>query len=135
MSLKKIQQITVKALIAKSNKVLFVKDHKGKWELPGGRIEFGENPEETLRREIKEELGFGDLKIGKVVHIWSFVSQVEDSEHQFIVIVYECSSESPVIKHNDEYEEYKWVDQDGVNQLNMRGGYRLTVDKYFHEIF
>lgn len=29
----------------------------GKWGIPGGHVEFGENPVEALHRELKEELG------------------------------------------------------------------------------
>lgn len=42
------------------NKTLFIVDHiKGKsWMPPGGHIDYGELPTETVRRELKEELGF-----------------------------------------------------------------------------
>jgi len=33
------------------------KNEKGKWEAPGGAVEFGEKLEEAIRREIREELG------------------------------------------------------------------------------
>lgn len=36
------------------------------WELPGGKIDEGESPEETAVREIKEELGV-DVELGKLL--------------------------------------------------------------------
>ena len=48
------------AIIEKNGNVLAAQrgygDFKGKWEFPGGKIKEGEDYEDALRREIKEEL-------------------------------------------------------------------------------
>ena len=57
------------AYIEEGNKLLLTKKKKGPycglWDFPGGKIEFGETPQEALRRECKEELGmeFESLKL------------------------------------------------------------------------
>ncbi|MCX6654316.1 MAG: (deoxy)nucleoside triphosphate pyrophosphohydrolase, partial [Candidatus Bathyarchaeota archaeon] len=48
-------------IIRKNGKILIAQRKKGshleyKWELPGGKLEENESPEECLKRELREEL-------------------------------------------------------------------------------
>ena len=51
----------VAAILEKEDKILIAKKREGKplaglWEFPGGKIEEGETPEESLIRELMEEM-------------------------------------------------------------------------------
>ena len=58
----KIVLVAACALVDTDGRILLAERPAGKsmaglWEFPGGKIEAGERPEETLIRELKEELG------------------------------------------------------------------------------
>ena len=58
------------AIIIRDGKVFATQrgygEFKDKWEFPGGKMEAGENREEALRREIREELDT-EINIGKLL--------------------------------------------------------------------
>lgn len=59
---KPIVLVAACALIDRDNRILLAQRPDGKamaglWEFPGGKIEAGETPEESLVRELEEELG------------------------------------------------------------------------------
>ncbi|WP_340009017.1 NUDIX hydrolase [Paenibacillus sp. FSL K6-0276] len=66
MEMIKYTHLGVYGVLVKNDKVLLIKKargpHTGKWDFPGGSIEFGEEPYETLKREFWEETGITSLK-------------------------------------------------------------------------
>jgi 8-oxo-dGTP pyrophosphatase MutT (NUDIX family) len=63
--------ISIKGIVFEDGKIWLRKNERGDWELPGGRLDEGEQPEETVAREILEELGrkIDNLKLVDVC-IW-----------------------------------------------------------------
>src|SRR3712207_1246305 len=58
----KLTLVVAVALVDTDNRILIAQRPEGKqlaglWEFPGGKMEPGERPEETLIRELREELG------------------------------------------------------------------------------
>lgn len=68
--------VSVIVLISNGEKILMIKrgdsPHKGKWALPGGHLEFGEQLEEAGIREVKEETGV----IAKITGFISFKNEI-----------------------------------------------------------
>jgi 8-oxo-dGTP diphosphatase len=60
-SVRQHRHVGVYGLVRQDGKVLLIKKgrgpYNGMYDLPGGGIEFGETPEQTLRREFMEETG------------------------------------------------------------------------------
>lgn len=81
-------RVAVKALIKDANgRILLVKEKSDKWDLPGGGIDHGEEPEEGIKRELLEELGVNDVSVGKPVLTKSF--WLEEKQAWLMWIVYE----------------------------------------------
>lgn len=100
------------------NQVLLIKKsrgaYKGKLDLPGGGIEYGESAEETLKREFEEEVGlkirkFSLKKIVTNYVVWNLdETHLEDLQH--IAIIYDVT-----IDENDT-NKIK-MDADGLDSL------------------
>ncbi|NQU87286.1 MAG: NUDIX hydrolase [Mariniphaga sp.] len=125
-----VQRTTVKALFHRDGKILLQKDHKGKWEMPGGKIQFGESPKEALRREVKEELGYGNIIINSLVDAWTFNVVVDEIDYQFIVIVFNTESDNYQNDISQEHIDCRWISFDEVKDLNMRDGYKDAINKF-----
>ena len=85
-------------------------DFKGMWEFPGGKREEGESGEDTIVREIKEELK-ADISVEK------FLITVEYQYPNFFLIMdcYLCTLTSEELTLT-EHEDARWLD---INDLDV----------------
>ena len=101
--------IVVGLVTTDDDKILLGKRHQphtpqihGKWEFPGGGIDYGEAPEEALKREVKEETGL-DVEIKRLLpKVFSNVWQWTKEEHQVIILAYECKAVGGKLEARDE---------------------------------
>ena len=78
----------------------------GTWENAGGNVENGENPEEAMKREIREETGITDIKIERVAYV-----TLVNAENPYLIIAYLCEVLTEDVKLSEEHQAYVWADE------------------------
>lgn len=80
MSQEKYQKVVVTGVLIAEDKVLLVRRSQretfmpGKYECPGGKVDFGEDPRLSLKREYMEETGL-DVEVGELLDVIHYVSE------------------------------------------------------------
>lgn len=115
-------------IIIHNNKVLLHKNAKeDHYALVGGRVKIGESSENTVKREMSEELG-------KEVEVKGYISTIEnffemkDSKYHEIMFVYKVeftNEEDKKIEHTlkniegKDYLNYEWIDLEEIEKYKV----------------
>lgn len=96
----------VKCVIECSGEILLVRHTygSGRWTFPGGTISGNENPQEAIKREIKEELG---IKIFEPKLIGQFLDQSQYIKDNVICFMTRVENKQ-VFADENEILEAKW---------------------------
>lgn len=135
--MQKTKQITVfSGCVIKGDKVLMVlrnepecKEAHLKWEFPGGKVDFGETPEESVAREIFEETGV-KVKVKRLIP-WVGTAYWEYNwgTQQTLCFVYECEFVSQQEVEKDHHvEKIEWVNIVEVKKLPSLPGTHEILD-------
>ena len=123
-----------KALVISDDKFLAVRKKSiasDKFELPGGKMEFGETAEETVVREVLEETGL-KIRPVKLLDTWNYVAET----FQVTGIIYLCVTDDNHIVLSDEHECYEWLAAKPESFEKMNRLFRFQMFKWnWNELF
>ena len=96
------------------------------WDLPGGIVEYGEDPTAAVIRETDEEAG---------LHIndpWVFKVNTSNTnssnEEEYIVrLIYYCFSNDKKVKLSFEHDQHKWISKEDFLNLDVPSYYKEAL--------
>ena len=125
-------EVSLKAFIVHDGRALFVREaDTGWWELPGGRIDVGEEWEAhaaILAREIREELGPAfQPSFGPEAVTWTRERPTDGGFVFLVARIGRAAGGEPAL--SGEHTELAWLDPDASSRLQFppRSGYRDAV--------
>ncbi|PIN76395.1 DNA mismatch repair protein MutT [Candidatus Woesearchaeota archaeon CG10_big_fil_rev_8_21_14_0_10_36_11] len=105
-------RVAAKSFIVNDGKLLIVKRRSNDvmkpsmWEIPGGRLELGENPFDGVKRETHEETGL-DIN---VLHPMSVRHFTRSDNQTITMLVFLCKALNDTVTLSEEHTAYEWVD-------------------------
>lgn len=102
----------------------------GYWELPGGRIEMGEEPADALLREVKEESGL-DIKIINPLKVVSYYKDpINPRESYGIFYFCKLKDENQQVTVSHEHSDYKWISFNNTSDIQINDFLKNLIKEF-----
>ncbi|MBO0835144.1 MAG: NUDIX domain-containing protein [Actinobacteria bacterium] len=119
--------VSVKGVAVQRGRVLLLKNERDEWELPGGKLELGEEPPACVMRELREETGW-EVSVGPILDCWQY--HVGDGR-VVVIVTYGChvtSNGPPVV--SSEHSQATLFSPAEIPALTMPDGYKRSVQTW-----
>jgi 8-oxo-dGTP diphosphatase len=126
--------VAVKAIIPREGKILLLRRRGdddtdgGLWEIPGGRMLFGEEPHRALAREVAEETGLKLAKMGAPAAVWTFMA---GKRRQVVGITFFCTCRRGKVRLSVEHTGFRWAGAADMRILAMHPALRAELQGFF----
>ncbi|MBN1565109.1 MAG: NUDIX hydrolase [Anaerolineae bacterium] len=104
-------KVAVVVFIEQHNRVLLVRrtmnPEQGKWALPAGFVDAGENPQDAAQREVREETGL-EVAITRLVNVKGGPDSTKPASGASIVIIYEAQVLNGAARALDDADAVLW---------------------------
>jgi 8-oxo-dGTP pyrophosphatase MutT (NUDIX family) len=118
--------VSVKGIVHYDGTVALLKNERNEWELPGGKLEFDEQPESCVVREIAEELGV-DVAVERIIDTWVYdiLGQVK-----VLIVTYLCRPCRQLLSARLSYEhkELGFFRVSQIAEIPLPEGYRRSIN-------
>lgn len=140
MQTSNVQQVSIAALIPRRSKLLVLRRSSkevflpGVFELPGGKVDFGESPTDGLVREVREETGLQAMA-WELLDARSYMSKA-GSQHNIELFYLTAVNESGEVRISDAHDEFRWVGAEEIDALGLSPNdpIRLIMARYFKRV-
>ncbi|MCM0018864.1 MAG: NUDIX domain-containing protein [Tagaea sp.] len=116
--------VAIKGVVTVDGRVCLLFNERDEWELPGGKLEPGEDPQACLAREIDEELGLR-ATVGRILDSWLYRIR---PGIEVVIVTYACDAPSGVVPRlSHEHKKLGLFAPGEVDALNMPEGYKASI--------
>jgi 8-oxo-dGTP pyrophosphatase MutT (NUDIX family) len=124
--------VSAKGVVVRDGRVLLLRNERDEWELPGGKLDLGEDPRSCVVREIAEEVGW-TVTAGPILDAWQY--HIRDGI-DVLVLTYGChpggDNGDPVA--SQEHTDLGLFTETQASALRMPNGYKNSIAAWYAQL-